>query len=208
MGSTTLTANAIKSRKYKHGVFFDPKTFKPEVYSTQYGIDYLNSDSLISPISNIRDDWFKPDTEIFVRSNDDSKMISGGTCEYKDLLKIRDNTQTHYLNGDIFTPDTEVFISSLKEIDTEWRCVIVQGKVLAYSQYRPVISSDVPNEVRYFAARMAAKWGPHEIYVMDICQTPDFGLKVLECNCFNGSGFYKCDMDTIVHTVSRYQETR
>ena len=46
----------------------------------------------------------------------------------------------------------------------------------------------------------------HEIAI-DVARV-DRTFRVVECNCFNGSGFYAADAERLVHAVSAFQESR
>lgn len=205
MGSTTLNRNAYKSRKYRSGVFFNPDTFTPREYAAHYGHHYLNSGLVVTTLSALDVSDYPEDEILFIRSNDDSKNVSGGTCTFKELMDLKTNVTTHYLGGDIFGPNDEIVISGGKYIGNEWRLIIKDKKVLTGSQYRPSIEAGLPPEVEEFGNRMANIWGPHNIYVMDICIC-DGELKVVECNCFNGSGMYRADIHLIVKEISEYME--
>jgi len=49
---------------------------------------------------------------------------------------------------------------------------------------------------------MVDRWQPAEAFVIDIAKTYD-GLKVIEINNFNSSGFYSCDVYKIVDSIER-----
>ena len=206
IGSTTLNRNALASRKYRHGVFFN-HNFTPQHYARGYGEHFLNHDFVVGKIKDIPPDFTLPMTELFIRSNDDSKQVSGGTCEFQDLLKIKWNTEANWISGDLFTPDTEIFVSSIKEIYSEYRLCVCEGTIVGSSQYRPAIHYSVPQDILEFGREMIKVWQPHDIFVLDICET-DSGPKVIECNCINGSGWYHSNYGTIVDALSTYQEKR
>ena len=207
IGSTTMNRASVKSRKYSQGIFFNPKKFRPTEYARHYGADYFNHDLRVTSLKELDESDYDLNTELFIRVNDDSKQVSGGTVFFSDLLNLKSSTEEHWVGGDIFTPDTEICIASVKPIDAEWRLVIVSGRVVAASRYRPTISADVPREVIDFGNRMAYRWTPHDVCVMDVCASED-QLYVLECNCFNGSGFYAADLKSIITAVSEYQASR
>ncbi|ABC31369.1 hypothetical protein HCH_04670 [Hahella chejuensis KCTC 2396] len=54
-----------------------------------------------------------------------------------------------------------------------------------------------------FTEKMAARWSPAPVFVMDVAACAG-ALYVLEINGFNSSGFYACDIETIVREVSAY----
>lgn len=42
------------------------------------------------------------------------------------------------------------------------------------------------------AKSYAQLYQPHDIFTMDLAETPE-GVKIVEYNCWNGSGLYHCD---------------
>ena len=207
IGSTTLNRIAWKSRKYRRGIFFDPSAFRPDQYLYHYKDRYFNADMRVVKIDDIQDTDYSLGEELFIRVNDDSKQISGGTLFFSDLLDIKEGSGDNYVGGDIFNHNCEVCLASVKPIEGEWRLVVVQGEIVAASGYRPVVDENVPAAVLDFGREMASIWTPHEVCVMDVCAS-NGQLYVLECNCFNASGFYAADLHDIVTAVSAYQTNR
>lgn len=209
MGSTTVNRIAAKSRKFRPGTFYNPNTFRPDCYAQAYGPHYLNNDQRIVRIRDVKRDDYPLDEELFIRSNDDSKQIAGGTLKFSELLEIQSNTlgdHTVY-TMDLFAPQSRICIASPKEIDCEFRMVIVNGQVITGCQYLPQIEREsfVPQWVWLFASQMVQRWIPHPVCVMDVCWSGG-RPKVLECNSFNGSGFYSANIPRIVSKVSDYME--
>ena len=93
---------------------------------------------------------------------------------------------------------------------------VVKGKVVTSSQYKSgtdVVgySDDQTDErVTKFAQNMANLWHPvvlgepcvlpAKAYALDIAETPD-GLKVIEINTINSSGFYGADVQKIIMAI-------
>jgi glutathione synthase/RimK-type ligase-like ATP-grasp enzyme len=113
------------------------------------------------------------------------------------------------LNG-----DTLIMMSSTKKILAEYRMFIVDGKIVSGSVYKQgtmgishlnklnaVLSPD--ESVISITQRMIDKWQPAEAFVIDIAKTDD-GLKVIEINNFNSSGFYSCDVYKIINSIEEY----
>lgn len=204
IGSTTLNRNAFKSRKYRSGVFFNDN-FTPEKYKRHWWTNFLNCDMQVFPLKSIPDNLYRCDSEVFFRSNDDSKNISGGTGPFYGLLCIKNNTEAHYLNGDLFHPDSEICIAPLKTIYAEYRVLFCDGEIIGSSRYRPSVHYSVPIDVLEYAKFMQEIWQPHDVFVMDIGET-DRGLKIVECNCINGAGWYDADYASIVYALVAHQE--
>ena len=69
------------------------------------------------------------------------------------------------------------------------------------------ISNNVPNDVIEFGNKMSEIWSPKDVFVMDICEYND-RYYVIENNCFNCSGLYKCNTTKIVSDIQSYYEEK
>ena len=94
-----------------------------------------------------------------------------------------------------------------KELQSEWRLFLLEGRAIGASLYSPGVSPFVPPEVIEFAESAAKLWMPVPVTVMDVAELADGTLRVIELNCFNGSGFYQADVGNIVRSISRYMES-
>jgi hypothetical protein len=45
-----------------------------------------------------------------------------------------------------------------------------------------------------------------DAYVMDICRSEDFGLRLLETNCINAAGFYAANLTKLVQAIHYINE--
>jgi hypothetical protein len=208
-GRTTLMLNAYSDDFWKNGLFFNPDFFTPECYKKHWGDMMLNSDAFVvklRDIPKIRSNELSHmslDSEFFIRPNDDLKLFQSGVVTLEDLIKMPDNATDD--PSEPVNLNTEISISSVKNIDREWRLIIVDKKFISGSEYIPEVKSFVPAEVIDFAEKAAEIWTPAPVFVMDIAFDGS-SFKIIECNCFNGSGFYASDLDLIVRVVSKYVE--
>jgi len=62
---------------------------------------------------------------------------------------------------------------------------------------------DIPEEMINYAESRIAEYKLDDVYVMDIAQIEN-GFKLIECNCFNGTGFYKHDIEKIITSVNNF----
>ena len=89
--------------------------------------------------------------------------------------------------------DLDVFVSKPKTIDREYRCWIIDGKVIDVRQYMvngKVEAALVKDPSIYAAAQSIADvYVPSKAVVLDIAKTPE-GFKFLEFNRFHSSGWY------------------
>lgn len=206
IGSTTLNYNALKSRKYKRGIWFN-NNFKPSCYLAGYGANFLNHDQSVYKIKDLPVDLFDKEERVFLRSNDDTKQISGGSVLFKELLEIQENTMSmdsFLAAGDSFNKDSEIVVASLKNIYAEYRLIVLGQEIIGYSRYQPSKHYSVPQDIMDFAKSMLGLWKPHHIHTLDIAET-DNGLKVIECNCVNGAGWYDADYSKVVEELTQWQ---
>lgn len=203
-GSTTLIK---KNPRYSwNGVFFDENVFRAEVWNANR-TDMLNSDGSIMTVREAIA-WAnnqEPESDWFIRPVKDLKEFSGTVTTAAEISRWMSSVDSGNFS---FTEDTIVSIAQPKKLIMEWRFFVVGGKVVDGSSYRinnqlkalrvsdPSIMAD--------AQALADVWLPHETCVMDIALLDDGTPKVVEFNCFNGSGFYKNDVDTIVKAVVDY----
>ncbi len=57
-----------------------------------------------------------------------------------------------------------------------------------------------------FTPQCIDQYTPHTIFVMDIAETNE-GFKIIECNCFNGTGFYGHDIKAIIQSITNHLKT-
>lgn len=164
------------------------------VYSKYWKENMLNWDSKIQKLSDpVHEEFF------FARPTGDNKIFKG-ECYDKDTWDYMVGEFTQ--NGG--NTDSLVQISKPKEIMQEVRCFVIKGKVITASYYK------IGNSVTYkecheedilaFAQEMVDVFQLADAFVIDICRT-DKGLKIVECNCFNCSGFYAIDMQKLISAL-------
>ena len=146
--------------------------------------------------------------EIFIKCNSDSKAISGDIYTKEDILELKSVTTTMYDQGNIISPDLIVYCSSLKSLDYETRNVFVNGEWLTGSFYRQNkkrqrerLDKEVHSDIIKFAKKCIDVYNPFPVSVIDVGLDYE-GLKCIEYNCFNASGWYECDYELIVKSVS------
>ena len=98
-------------------------------------------------------------------------------------------------------------MSSPREIDKEWRFVVVDGKVVTGCQYKDGARLDYQphyDDQAYELATSVASvdYEPDPVWVMDICKTSDGNYHLLEIGGFSFADLYACDMKTVVSAVS------
>lgn len=202
-GGTTFILHSMASEKWRRGVFFDPANFKHEAYSAHYGGRLLNAGARLTRWSELLGEKWQQGQAAFVKPNDDLKQFTGAVLSMAQLHKMDLDLRRV---GAPIGPDSEVVVADPIEVDGEWRLFLVNRRVVSGSMYRPTGDPTLPGEVVSFAEEAAALWSPAPVFVMDVARC-EARWKIVECNCFNGSGFYLADVARIVAEVSKFQET-
>ena len=114
--------------------------------------------------------------------------------------------------GDLNLPDfnqsTPVWLAEPKQIQKEWRLFVVDNEIVSASKYMEngalnKSNQDIPNEMLSFAKTNIKKYRIADIYTLDIALCND-EYKIIECNCFNGTGFYDHDIEQIVKAINDF----
>lgn len=203
-GSTTLMLNAFGHPLYRQGVFYYPDRFQMAAYLTHWKNHLLNSDGMVTSLREIAHSNQTDDSTWFIRPNADTKAFSGTVMSIGQIEAWAENLKE--VEGAELTLDSQVFISSPKQIDKEWRTFIVKGQVVSASRYQlkgelSVSAADVPADMIAFVEARCQEYTPHAIFVMDVALLNDM-YYVLECNCFNGTGFYANDISKVIRVVT------
>lgn len=203
-GSTTFMLNAFKDERYKDGVFYNPIKFQMKNYVQQWGRHVLNSSGQLIKFGEINELKSLDSKKWFLRPNHDGKEFSGRVDTFEKLKlwsqKIID------LNLSDFNSETQIWISEPKEIKKEWRLFIVDDEIISTSKYMEngVLNQsdvDIPPPMIKFTQARIEEYRLANIYVMDVAEVSD-GFKIIECNCFNGTGFYHHDIEKIVTAIN------
>lgn len=199
-GSTTLIKNFSKAPVDRSGLFFKPENFRTSEWLKHFGVRLLNSDAIVVPLDQIDVDSL-PET-FFMKPDNDLKDFSGGLVDRDNLHKFIEQV-SH--GGFTFGMDIPVVISEPKRTGWEWRLFMSGDKVITGSSYRlgQMLNQTKPvsEKVLRFARDTAQIWRPDELFVLDVAEDAH-GLKIVEFNCINASGFYRCDIGKIVKEVS------
>jgi hypothetical protein len=196
-----------KKKGWNPGVFdLEPQNFL--VQKKHWGELMLNYDSMVLPFKDVY-----LDEPRFVRPIDDSKYFAGKVFDPDEFNRWRVSiVDLKQETGISLTPETLVQICKPHKIYSENRFWIVDGKIVTASTYkighRVAYSPDVDTKfydfVRQlfdpFLQREGRPWLPHEAFVIDVCDTPE-GIKIVEINTLNSSGFYAGDVQKLVFAL-------
>lgn len=205
-GSTTFMINAYNNQDYKDGVFYDPETFQMNNYVKKWGNHVLNSNGQLIQFGNLDKIESEPSKEWFIRPNHDSKEFSGRVDTFTELINW--SKKICKLELEDFNQYTEVWISEPQIIDKEWRVFIVDNRIISTSKYMDKghlneSDTDIPKEMILFTQQRINEYKLTDIYVMDVAQIGNH-FKIIECNCFNGTGFYKHNIEKVIKEINKY----
>lgn len=165
---------------------------------------YLNNDYYLIPFGEILRDRNKIlKNPRFVRPNNPYKSFTGQVISLENC-DIEFNTLKRYSNVE---EDTLCVISTVKNIDKEWRFVIGNDDIISYSEYfwktKKRKSSPPPLCVIELVKSIIKNWKPDVLYTVDVCIEKDSdNPKIVEYNSFSSAGFYDCDLTKIALQAS------
>lgn len=206
LGSTSMII-AAKKYGWNPGVIYN-ENFRFEAWLDHlHPWNLLNGDGIVIPFGDAN-----PDVNVFIRPCEDLKAFTGFVIEPENLR----NWQKSIKAGEISTraiqlgSDTPIVMAPAKLVLREWRFFIVDGKVITGSQYRTLYgkdeSRDIDQDVYEFAQKMVDLWRPADCYVLDVGETAQNGLQMIEINNFNTSGIYMCDAKAAFAAVEKFYE--
>jgi hypothetical protein len=180
-------ANIARNKNWKPGTLFG-NNHDYQIYSKYYKEHLLNYDSKIFKIG----EKTSFEGSKFLRPCQDNKIFNGGVFYSDDWDFVQQNLIDSSIDLNL-----EVQMASIKKIYREVRLFIVGGKIVTGSQYtfgnRFLPSTYIGEDVIDFANKMINIYQVADCFVLDIAET-DIGLKIIEVNCINCSGFYESDV--------------
>jgi len=217
-GTTTLMINMDRDRRWFPGMWYDNKTFRPSVWGNKLKHLWLNRENLFVNLEHFETikRYFKEHGFVFMRPDSDLKLFDGAVFDFYEFKLWYDRLEVNIESGTYknLSKETVVLLSPKHEILHEWRYVIVDKQIAAWSMYKSqgmlFKSSDPAHKssaVDYMVNHIAKKdWQLAPAYVVDICETSNNDIHMIELNTFNASGFYDCDIMNIIHHASQLAE--
>lgn len=107
----------------------------------------------------------------------------------------------HERTSSALRSDTLCWASPVQDIKREWRCWIVGGIVIEYSQFReggePYLTRQAPGGLFNFASRIASTWMPASCAVLDVAETAD-GYKVVGFEPIHCADWHGADVNEVL----------
>lgn len=189
-----------KARNWYPGVFdLEPFDFRQQC--NHWGEHMLNFGAKVSTFEAAVFD----EPEYFVRPIHDSKHFAGKVFDQEDFVSWQTSVCKLKLDyGNSLNNDTLIQMCPIRKILREYRFWVVKGEIVTASLYKIGWTIHYQSEVeqRYYdyVKERIAEWQPLEAFVIDVCDTPD-GIKIVEINTINSSGFYAGDMQKLVFAM-------
>lgn len=193
----------------------DFNALRCQKYYTALGEYLLQEEYAFLPLGEIyrRKDWvfakFAPlagEASVFIRPDDNTKSFCGAIVHY--------DRWNDWYRAALFPhndPAIMAVVSAPVSILQEWRLVVVDGKVIAGSQYREngmvKIAPDYNQEAAKWLEEVLAKAGyaPHRVFIGDVAWN-GLEYRIVEVGALNTCGLYDCDVDKIVSATSKVAE--
>lgn len=198
--------NKIKSLNINKCFIFNDIDKISYPYISKLGNYLLNDDYIILPFCEIeRRKNILFNGEFFIRPLFGNKLFNG-TFISKNDLDIKIKKLKEQVND-----NSLCIVSSKKDIIAEFRFIIINNKIITYCQYRYNEKLDIRNDVDASCLELMEKIISKNIdfglaYVCDIALTKineKLIPKVIEFNSFSCSGFYSCNINSIVSELSK-----
>lgn len=202
---SNVMSDVVRDYNLKPGIFEIPHDESSALKF--FGDHYINSDMIICNTENY-DEYLQENQYYFVKPKDE-KYFPGTIVDKKMMPFVIQSQGKHFGTPDIY----DLCISKVKYIEAEWRFFVVNGKIVTGSKYhKEEMMLDVQPGYEYdakiFADRMLTLAPDLKNFVIDIAKLRDGSYKVVELNCLNSSGFYKCDLTEILRSLKSYLEQK
>jgi len=209
-GSISFVRQQMKQHRFIPGGYLPEKTMESLGY-----MPYIDKPELMANYNHVfttfkdfihRKEFFY-DTfntnKVFIRPNSGLKTFTGLPVHLDEFdYEINTLRQLKQVSDDVL-----ILVSNCKKIAEEYRFFIVNREVITGSQYK--LNDELNVKVGYaqeayeVALEMATNaWQP------DIAYACDVGIvngepKIIELNSFSSSGFYACDIPTIISAIDK-----
>jgi hypothetical protein len=205
-GSTLLTEIA-HAREWV-GVHFDLDKFNYR-QAAKHRVDMLNNEQILTVKDVVEFMKGNQGRDWFVRPSHDLKHFVGQVIDAKecadwflDAMSLPPESGTYYIPEDM-----EIVVAEPKNIDSEYRWFVVDGKIVNGAMYRnrgKLCGEPVTNQELIGKAQdMANGWLPDRCVVMDTAVVGEDHY-VVEFNCINSSGVYGHDVREIIEALWNY----
>ena len=208
-GDIDLVGKVIDYGDWVPGAFATVENFRCSSYFPHLGKHLLNRDNFVLPFAELGQQaeyLFRElgrNGKLFVRPDSPLKLFTG--------MEIGQDTWSRdldYMSIYEFPLDTLVVVSSPKDIESEWRFVVANQKIVDGSMYKHhgdmCVKPGYDAQALEFARAIAALgYEPDPVWVLDIAKTGAGEYAVVEIGGFSFANLYACSKDLVVEAVSK-----
>lgn len=211
-GSLNLAIKLKHKFNWIPGVYGDIKKYSCSEYYPYFKPYLLNNDHLYmtyADLYNIKDWLFdRYGDSFFVRPDSILKEFTGQVVSkynFEDAYKLLG------FYNDVVKSNLPIYISSVKDIQKEWRFIVADGEIITGSLYRVKEKEETlhlpctDEKALDFAKQMTKIYNPDKVWVLDVCLS-EGEYRLLEIGCFSFAGLYGNDLEIIVDKVSKIAE--
>jgi len=201
--NSSLTVEQIKLKDFYlkeliKSIDYDIEKFD-QAYYGKLNLPLLNSDAKYIPYKQL--EYYTFEKEAFIKPSKDLKSFNGGII-YSDETLLNYLYRTPH-NMDV--KDETIIVAPVKKIYSEYRFFMHKDYILGMSRYmlNGEVAADtlVPEFMKDAVLEYSKLYHPADLYVIDLADT-DNGVKIVEYNCWNASGFYNCDIQNIIGNIN------
>lgn len=212
----------INKLPYYPSIYLTVDNYETYKYYGYFGNDLLNSDYLLISLNDaIRNKekiipQFNNDTnKLFLRPSNGFKSFAGQTISIDNFDYDFDILCKSYGGLDM---ETLVMFSSVKDIDEEYRFIVVSNEIITGSIYFDVenkgtfdphynktidITSREYEELMLYTIEQKNKYQPDNAFTIDICRLSNGEYKVIEINSLCCASLYGADYNRIVNSMNQ-----
>ncbi len=203
-----LVRRVREDRLWTPGVFAKEENFFWSAYRPHFERFLLNRVHVMLPFAELSMrrielfEQFGREGQIFVRPDSPLKIFSGQVASLASF-----DRDLEFMAFYDFPRENLVVVSSPKNILGEWRVVVANGAVVAASHNvdhgKKIAAPCDSDSILHFASEVQdVGYSPDPVWIIDICQTDDQQLHLLEIGMFSCSNLYGCDKSLVVKAVS------
>jgi hypothetical protein len=208
-GSLGFAGQAQREAQWIPGVYNNRNSFLCSSYYPHFGDLLMAEHYTMLPFGDLlrRRKWlfeeFGQEDTIFLRPNTGFKLFTGKLVHQDTFKRDLDQLGCFYVD-----PGEIMVVSEPRNVEDEWRFVVVDHKLVASSSYRiageVVQEAGAPEAANDIALSIAGRpWQPDRAWVIDVCRTRSNNYYLVEINSFSCSGLYACEAEPVVREVSR-----
>lgn len=137
---------------------------------------------------------------VFIRPDNNEKSFIGAAVGLQGFKYWYDDVAKAH------GPGALVVVAPFQQIHKEWRLVIARSSPVAASLYKVddnfIEEEGCPAAVRDFANKVARRVRVAPVWVLDIAETVEGRLAVVELGAVNCAGWYSCDLRAVTKSIN------